>query len=435
MDDINETKTAESQDFQTAQAPLTTTLACSSTSASPIEQQQRIVAIDVLRGFALLGILILNIQSFALPSAAFMNPSVFGDFSGVNYGVWWASHVLGDQKFMTIFSMLFGAGIVMMTQRSEKTSGGSASIHYRRMGWLILFGLLHAHLLWYGDILYSYGMCGLLVWLARKWPAPVLLSLGMLLITIGFSINLLTGWSMNYWPQELLAEFQQEWQPTAEMLQAEIDAYRGSWMEQAPHRSSAALGFQTLIFFVWTFWRVTGLMLIGMALYRWSYFSASWPRASYLALALTCLIIGISLSAYGVHWNESRNWSVKASFFIGSQWNYWGSFFSAVGLASGVLFLCNTSLMRYLGPLAAVGRMALTNYLMQTLLCTTLFYGFGLGLFASLDRMQLLGVVLVVWSIQMVVSPIWLARYRFGPMEWIWRSLTYWKAQPMTAKE
>lgn len=403
--------------------------------ALPVEQQQRIVAIDVLRGFALLGILILNIQTFALPAAAFTNPPVYGDFSGANYAAWWASHVFADQKFMTIFSMLFGAGIVMMTQRSEKISGRSASIHYRRMGWLILFGLLHAHLLWYGDILYSYGMCGLLVWLARKWPAAVLLPLGVMLLLIGCGINLLTGWSMNYWPQEVMEEFQQEWDPTAEILQAEIAAYRGSWMEQAPYRSTGALAFQTLIFLVWTFWRVAGLMLIGMALHKWSYFSARWKKASYLALAVICLIIGISLSAYGVHWNESRNWSVKYSFFIGSQWNYWGSFFSALGLASGVIFVCKTSLMKYLGSLAAVGRMALTNYLMQTVLCTTLFYGFGFGLFASLDRVQLLGVVLVVWIIQLIVSPIWLSRFRFGPMEWLWRSLTYWKAQPMAAKE
>ncbi len=398
---------------------------------SPVGEDQRIVAIDVLRGFALLGILILNIQTFALPAAAFMNPTAFGDLSGANYITWWISHVFCDQKFMTIFSVLFGAGIVMMTQRSEKVAGGSAAIHYRRMGWLILFGILHAHLLWYGDILYSYGMCGLLIWLARKWSPPVLLWLGLLLICIGFSINCLTGWSMNYWPDEVMAEFNQEWQPTDEMLQAEIAAYRGSWLDQAPYRSSAALGFQTLIFMVWFFWRIAGLMLIGMALYKWSYFSGGWSKARYLLLAIVGLAAGISLSAYGVYWNESRDWSVKASFFIGSQWNYWGSLFSALGLASGLMYLCKTSLIRYMMPLAAVGRMALTNYLMQTVICTTIFYGFGWGMFASLDRFALLGIVAIVWMIQLVASPIWLRYFRFGPLEWLWRSLTYGRLQPM----
>ncbi len=122
--------------------------------SAPVGEGDRIESIDVLRGFALLGILLLNIQAFAMPGAAYVNPTAYGDLTGPNYWAWWFTHVFGEQKFMTIFSMLFGAGILVMTSRAEARTGRSAVLHYRRMGWLILFGVLHAHLLWYGDILY-----------------------------------------------------------------------------------------------------------------------------------------------------------------------------------------------------------------------------------------------------------------------------------------
>ena len=139
--------------------------------------EQRIGALHVLRGVGVLGILLLNIQSFAMPSAAYLNPSVYGDRTGANGVVWHATHLFGDQKFMAIFALLFGAGIVLMTSRAEARTGRSAALHYRRMGWLIVFGLLHAYLLWYGDILYTYGVCGLAVYLVRRRPAGQLIAL------------------------------------------------------------------------------------------------------------------------------------------------------------------------------------------------------------------------------------------------------------------
>src|SRR5688572_12108469 len=236
--------------------------------SAPVGEGDRIHAIDVLRGFALLGILILNIQAFAMPGAAYMNPHAYGDMTGANYQVWWFTHVFGDQKFMTIFSMLFGAGIVLMTSRAEAKTGRSAGLHYRRMGWLILFGLLHAHLLWYGDILYSYGMCGLLAWLVRRWPPKVLIPLGIGLIAIPSAIMLASGLSMPYWPPEAVTEFAKGWLPPASMIQEELDAYRGSWLDQMPQRMRGAVVFQTMMFAIWSLWRVSGLMLIGMAVVK-----------------------------------------------------------------------------------------------------------------------------------------------------------------------
>ena len=400
--------------------------------STPVGESDRIHAIDVLRGFALLGILILNIQAFAMPGAAYMNPHAYGDLTGANYKVWWCTHVFGDQKFMTIFSMLFGAGILLMTSRAEARTGRSAGLHYRRMGWLILFGMLHAHLLWYGDILYSYGMCGLLVWLARKWSPKVLIPLGIVLISVAGLITLAGGLSMPYWGEDAVAKFSKGWTPSAEALQGELDAYRGSWLEQMPVRMVTSAMFETMMFAIWALWRASGLMLIGMALFKLGVFQARRSAQFYCKMAIVGLAIGLSLTAYGVHWNNQRQWAVESSFFFGSEFNYWGSLFASMGYVGVVMLLCKSpAILRLLGPLAAVGQMALTNYLMQTVICTTIFYGHGLGYFGSVERTGQAMVVLGVWAFQLIVSPIWLKYFRFGPAEWLWRSLTYWRIQPM----
>lgn len=400
--------------------------------AAPVSSAQRIEALDVLRGFAVLGILVVNIQAFALPSMAYMNPYAYGDLTGVNYGVWWFTHVVCDQKFMTIFSMLFGAGIVLMTSRSEARTGRSAGVHYRRMGWLILMGLLHAHLLWFGDILYLYGMCGLLVWLFRKQSIVVLFPLGLSMIAVGSGIMLLGGWSMPYWGEPAVQEFAQVWSPSAETLQTELDAYRGSWWDQVLPRSTAALGAQTFMLMIWGVWRAGGLMLIGMGLYRLGVFQAARSRTFYATLAVVGLVSGMAISAYGVRWNDQRGWTVETGFFFGTQWNYWGSLLTAMGMVGALMFLYRCgSRARWHRPLAAVGQMALTNYLVQTIVCTTIFYGHGLGYFGHLQRWQLALVVVAILAVQLVYSPIWMSRFRYGPFEWLWRSLTYWKRQPL----
>jgi uncharacterized protein len=155
-----------------------------------VTRKERIVSIDVLRGFAVLGILIMNIQSYSMIGAAYMNPWAYGDLTGANYGVWFLSHLLADSKFMTIFSLLFGAGVVLMASRSEAKGRPAAGVHYRRMIWLIIFGLLHGLVLWYGDILYVYGMCGLGIFLFRRRSPKFLLIFGLLVVS-----DCCTDWS------------------------------------------------------------------------------------------------------------------------------------------------------------------------------------------------------------------------------------------------
>ena len=400
--------------------------------ARPTLQPERISSIDALRGVAVLGILLLNIQFFAMPGAAYFNPTAYGDLNGPNWWVWFVCHVLADQKFMTIFSMLFGAGIVLMTSAHEKRSGGSAGLHYRRMGWLILFGILHSYLLWIGDILYTYGMCGLAAWLFRKMRPGWLMMLGVSLLVIGSSISLLEGQAFQMMDEDAKQPMYQEFNPTQDDLKPELDAYRGSWSEQMWERVPNSLFFQTLVFATWGIWRAGGLILVGMALFKWGVFSAQRSRRWYLTMLAIGLCIGPPLSMYGVHRVIQEGWDGIYLFFTGTQYNYWGSLFTSMAWVSLVMLMWKSGLDRtILKPFAAVGQMALTNYLMQTIICTTIFYGHGFGLFGEFERTEQLMVVVGVWIVQLIWSPLWLSKFRFGPFEWLWRSLTYLKPQPM----
>ena len=392
----------------------------------PVAQDPRIDSIDVLRGFALLGILVMNVQSFAMPAAAYLNPTAYGDLDGVNLYVWLGGRILADQKFMTIFSMLFGAGIVLMTTRAE-ARGDTGRVHYRRMGWLALIGLLHAHLLWAGDILFLYAVCGVLVYPLRRESPGRLLAIGTATVAVASATFFFVGVSLPYWPEDALAAFTADaWQPTQAVIDSQLAAYRGGWLDQLLLRSEAALGAETLALLLWGGWRAGGLMLIGMALFKLDVFSARRSRRFYGALVAAALLAGIPVEAYGVVLDFRYGWTVTWSFFHGGQFNYWSSIAVSLGYVGLVMLACRTTALRCATrPFAAVGQMALTNYLLHTVICTTIFYGHGLGLYGSVDRLGQLGVVLGVWAVQLIASPLWLRWYRFGPAEWLWRSLTY----------
>ena len=237
-------------------------------SFAPVAEAGRIDALDVLRGVATLGILVLNIQAFAMPLAAYYNPTALGPLEGANLYVWVMGRMLADQKFMTIFSMLFGASIVLITERAE-ARGDVRRVHYRRMGWLLIIGLLHAHLLWSGDILFLYAVCGMLVYPLRRLPTVLLLVLGAVLLAIASAYSVVVGLTLPYWPEEVRSSLMADmWKPTPEMIETELAAYRGGWLDQQPFRSTRAFEFETYVLISWGLWRAGGLMLIGMALFR-----------------------------------------------------------------------------------------------------------------------------------------------------------------------
>jgi len=399
--------------------------------AGPVTQRERLISIDVLRGVAVLGILMMNIQSFAMVGSTYINPTALGDLHGTNYNVWVVTYVLGDMKFMTLFSILFGAGIAMMADRQKSAGRSPAGLHYRRMVWLLVIGLMHAYLIWFGDILVTYAICGMVGYWMRRLPVWMLLAGGLLSISIGSSTSLTAGLTMPDWPESEVVELRESWTPDQEHIDEELAIYRGSWLTQMPHRAHAALGFQTFLFLFVFGWRAGGLMLIGMALYRMDILSAQRTSGFYLSMAMLALP-GLAIIIYGVLQNFAHDWAIEYSFFLGSQFNYWGSLLVALGYIGIVMLVCRAGIMSWLtSHLAAAGQMALTCYLMQSVICTLIFYGHGFGLFGYLDRLEQMGVVVVIWIFQLVFAKWWLGRFRFGPMEWVWRSLSYWQRQPM----
>jgi uncharacterized protein len=400
--------------------------------AGPVTAKERIASLDVLRGIALLGILPMNVQAFSMIGAAYINPTAYGDLRGANYWVWFLSHLLTDQKFVGIFSMLFGAGIFLMTSHVEASGRRPAPLHYRRMGWLILFGLLHGYLLWFGDILTAYGLCGLLAFVFRKMPPRRLIIIGLALIAVTTVVFGFFGWSMQHWPPQKVEEFTHEmWRPTPAMVASELAAYRSGWLGEMHQRFRDNTVEQVQVFVLLGFWKVEGLMLIGMALFKLGVLSARCSAKLYWGLLAVALLGGLPIIAYGTHRDFATGWDMRQSFFFNYQYNYWVSIVVSLGWVGAAMLLCRSPrLERLTGPVAAVGRMAFTNYILDTLICTSIFYGFGLGLFGRASRTQQMEVVLAIWILQLVLSPVWLRHFQFGPFEWLWRSLTYWERQP-----
>jgi uncharacterized protein len=405
-------------------------------AAGPVSRPDRIVSIDVLRGFAVLGILIMNIQSFSMIGAAYLNPYAYGDLNGANHAVWFLSHLLADSKFMTIFSLLFGAGVVLMASRLEASGRPTASVHYRRMIWLIIFGLLHGLFLWYGDILYVYGMCGLIVYLFRRRSPKFLLIFGFLVVAVASLLSMFWQVTMPYWPPGIVDELETEWwMPPPEAVQVELDAYRGGWKDQQAVRGPTAFFMETNHFLTEYSWRAGGLMLIGMALFKLGIFGAERSRAFYLRMMSLGFGFGLPIVVYGVVYRNASGWNIRSAFFAGSQFNYWGSLLFAAGWIGLVMLGCQKkSMERLTRPLASVGQMALSCYLLQTIICTTIFYGHGLGLYGSVDRLGQVLIMVAVWAFLLLFCPFWMNRFRFGPFEWLWRSLTYLRLQPIKAR-
>jgi uncharacterized protein len=392
----------------------------------------RILSIDLLRGVAVLGILIMNIQSLSMISAAYINPTAFGDLTGINKWVWIISHMIAAEKFMSIFSMLFGAGVLLLYGRIKEKGGHPATIHYRRNLWLLIFGLIHAYLIWYGDILVAYSLCAFLVYIFRKLKPGALLGIGAAFFIVPMLLYLFFGSTVEYWPEESYNQNLQSWMPGAEKVMAEVSAYQGGYLEQMGQRVPSAIFMQTFLFFMQTFWRVVAMMLLGMALFKWKVLSGQRSRSFYLRMVFIGLLIGYAIVGFGIHKNFEAEWLMDYSMFIGSQFNYIGSVAVALGYVGIVMLISKSSCCGgFKRIFTAVGKMAFTNYILMSVIASFIFYGHGFGLFGQVERWQQAILVVLIWIIVLIISPLWLKYYRFGPLEWLWRVLTYWKGQKM----
>jgi uncharacterized protein len=385
----------------------------------------RLVSIDALRGVAVLGILMMNVQAFAMIAQAYDNPIAHMDMTGANATVWAIANTFFSVKFITIFSALFGAGIMLMVGEGEKTGK-----HQTRMTWLLVIGLIHAHVFWWGDILVSYALFGMLAVRARNWSVRKLLIWAAVMITVvGL---LLTGLFASFTMiPDGIDPIKLGMALAPEDLETLVATYQAGFIEHIGPNSSQALGGEIAGILLFG-GRVLGMMFVGMALFKTGFLSASWKSGHYLIIAVIALAVGLGLSAWSTHialetnFDLAQKWSTFAA-------NYVGSLFAAFGYAALVMLICKAKVFGFIVNIfAATGRMAFTNYLTQTLIMTFIFVGApGLGLFGTLERVEQAQLVMAVWVLQLIWSPLWLSQFRFGPFEWLWRSLTYGKLQPM----
>ena len=388
--------------------------------------EHRMTSLDVMRGIALLGILLMNIQSFSAPFLAYANPTAFGDFSGVNFWVWSLGHVFFEQKFMAIFSILFGAGLAIFYARATAKNLNVKALNQRRMLFLLIFGAVHAYLIWYGDILFSYALCGLIAINFVEKTTKKIVFTAVFFLLVPVLLTWLLSFAIVAQSSEGAAEMMAYWAPSAEQLQIEIESFKGSWLDARAYSVSNAFMLQSFGFLFYTLWRATGLMLLGIVMVRTGFITAQLAPSSYRIVGATCLVVGLSLSAIGVQQHLAHAFEMNYSSGLGTLFNYFGSLFTAIGYIALVMLLVQSRrLVRLQALLANVGRMAFTNYIMQSVICTFIFYGFGLGYFAELDRVQCLAIVAIIWAMQLYWSSAWLSRFKQGPLEKLWRSVTY----------
>ena len=389
----------------------------------------RINQLDVMRGFALLGILIMNIISFGLPQAHYFNPHAEGTLHGWNRAALVFAEFFANEKFMGLFSLLFGASVVLFTDKLEEKGRSAWTFHMRRNGWLLVFGLLHAYLLWIGDILFTYALCSVWLFFVRKWSARSLFIASGASVLLLLLMDAMMGLSVPYWSAVEVTEFVEFWAPSSASIAEEVATMRGAWGDQMTMRVPSAMTMQTEYLPMLAL-RATAMMLLGMGLYKSGVLSGGMDRRWNGGFALIGLTLGLAITGWGFQYSQAHDWSMEV-FFIGGFFRRLGMVFLVLGYVGSILWLCEGPVKSWLERwLAPLGRMALTNYLAQTVICTTLMYGHGFGLFSSLGRAQLWLVVVPIWVVQILASKWWMDRCAFGPIEWGWRSLTYWRIQP-----
>ena len=422
-------------------------------ATGPIQGDARVATLDVIRGTALFGILLMNITMFGLPMS-YSDPTVWGGSTGPNLWAWTIATIGFEGTQRGLFSILFGAGLVLLSSRLEAKHPNAADIFYRRSLWLVVFGIIHSYLLlWTGEILYFYGLTALFVYVMRHLRPRALLAIAIAGFLFGAGWNVIdsyraerkhdkaqvaqailtAGGKLSEDAQDDLdawKELEKHAKPDEKKLARDLEAHRGSYTDvvafQAPQNADYETWFAYRYFF-----DIFSMLLVGMALYKWGVLTLERPSSLYWTLVLVGYAVGLSVNYY--EWRVIVDGQFSVLAFMRAAWTYdLGRLAMTAGHLGALLLFCRSGWFPWLRrSLAAVGRLALSNYLTHSIVCAIVFYGFGFGLYGRLERYQLYYVVVSIWVFQLIASPIWLRYYRFGPFEWLWRWLTYLEKPPM----
>ncbi|MEV8838435.1 DUF418 domain-containing protein YeiB [Klebsiella pneumoniae] len=371
---------------------------------------ERNVTLDFVRGVAILGILLLNISAFGLPKAAYLNPAWSGSASHSDAWTWALLDLLAQVKFLTLFALLFGAGLQLLLPRGKRWIQS-------RLTLLALLGFIHGLFFWDGDILLAYALVGLVSWrmVREAYHVKSLFNTGVVLYLTGIAVLVLLGMISG-------TVANRSWAPDAANLQYEQYWKLHGGMEAVSNRADM-LSDNLLALGAQYGWQLAGMMLMGAALMRSGWLKGQFSLRHYRRTGALLVAAGMAVNLPAIFAQWYLAWDYRWCAFLLQAPRELSAPLQAIGYAALAWGywpqLCR---FRLVGAIACVGRMALTNYLLQTLICTTLFY--HLGLFMRFDRLQLLAFVPPIWAVNLLVSSLWLRRFRQGPVEWLWRQLT-----------
>lgn len=402
----------------------------------------RIPAMDMLRGCAVMGILWMNIAAFAQPEPAYFSPAAAGPLSSGDILFWTVSFLAVDGKMRALFSMLFGASMLLLIDKEEMAGRDGRRTQMIRAAWLFLFGLAHYLLLWWGDILMIYALVSLAALLfVRKEPLSLvkwafLFFLAHFLVCAAF-IATLYAWSHAASAPGAAANASAGFahfigslsDPAHPAIRGEIATYRGGFAGIFLHHAAMfggqwpnSLPFVTL--------DTLGFMLLGMAMLKGGFLTGRWQAGQYWRTARHCFVIGLIPMAVLAAWILSSGFAPLTTLGSVLAWSFPFRIPLAVGWAALILWLFTHHRdRRFIARIAAVGRLALSNYLGSSLVMCALFYGWGLGLFAHVPYHVLPLFVAAAWAVMLFWSPLWQRRFALGPAEWLWRSLARGQTQ------
>jgi len=417
----------------------------------------RIRIIDIIRGIAVLGIFTMNISEMAFSGNWYSNFLFTDPNQGWGYWVGVIIDILFADKMRGLFTLLFGVSSVLIIEGLDKKISGldAAHIYFRRLLWLLVFGLIHAYIfLWPGEVLFQYAILGMFLFPFIKAPRKVLVAaiLAGLAVLIIQPINEYrdmpelqeeytdvkdkqqSGEKLTFDDIEILNEWKESMEdilPDDEGIEDEVEAKTGSYFDVFDYNADAVLEEETTVFYTEDFWDMTTYMLLGIMLFRMGFFDEKVKQTVHLAIALCGIGVGLVVHSWlYLRFYEHFFDPVGSLYYL--IFNELGRLPLVLGYTSLIILLFRLKLLDRMGNrLAATGKMALTNYLMQSIIGGFIVYGFGFAQFNQLNRVEIAIIILSVWIFEIIFSSLWMRYFKYGPFEWAWRSLTYWKVQPL----
>jgi uncharacterized protein len=402
--------------------------------------EQRHISLDAMRGFAVMGILAMNIIDFAMPEWAYVTPAAYGTDTLADQIAWAFSFIFVDGKMRGLFSLLFGASMMLIIDRATANGESAAQVHYRRMAWLALFGLAHYFFIWFGDILFLYAIIGMIAFRFRNWPPARLIKVAIIIFAVGLAI-----WGVQFGGLQAFQYFAT--QPDASAgtarqfrelmatdlafnIAPDLALHRGSYAAIVMDKIDA--WSTPLISVVEASGETLPLMMIGMAMQKSGFITGDWGAADYRRWVKRMLPAGLLLTMVLAVWIVAVDFDRITALAVLYFWGGIPRMMLTIGYAALLIMLID----RYrkhpmLARVAAAGRAAFSNYLGTSIVMTTIFYGYGFGLFGHVGRAGLWLFVLGAWAAMLLWSKPWLMKFHYGPLEWLWRSLARGKMQAM----